>query len=202
MSEHTASPFAAALADLGRSLRPVASPFRLRDERAGDIAARERLLDASFGPARFEKTCERLREGRVAAEGLSFVAMQAGELVGTLRFWHIEAGRHQSLLLGPLAVSSAHRSAGIGRAMIEHGLQRAGRLGHASVILVGDAPYYAKFGFRRALAEGLTLPGPVDAARFLGLDLVPGALATAYGRVVGTGLLVETRGRDGLRRAA
>ena len=128
--------------------------------------------------------------------------MRGGELVGTLRFWHVEAGRQPSLLLGPLAVSSAHRSAGIGRAMIEHGLARARRLGHESVILVGDAPYYAKFGFRHALAEGLTLPGPIDPARFLGLDLVPGSLAAAYGRVVGTGLLVDTRGRDGLRRAA
>lgn len=185
-----------------RGLRLIRSPIRLRDERRGDAAARERLLDASFGPARFAKTCERLREGRLPAEGLSFVAKANGVLVGTLRFWHVEAGDRAALMLGPLAVDAAQRSSGIGRALVEHGLRRARRLGHAAVILVGDAPYYERFGFIRAPVSGLSLPGWVDETRFLGLDLVPGALAGARGRVVGTGLLVDPRGRDGARLAA
>ncbi len=185
-----------------RMLRPVSSSVRLRDERLGDVAAREAILDASFGFSRFEKTCERLREGRLAADGLSFVATAGNRVVGTLRFWHVEAGNCESLMLGPLAVAAEHRSAGIGRALIEHGLQRARKLGHGSVILVGDAPYYARFGFTRALTLGLTLPGPVDEARFLGLELVPGALSSAAGRVVGTGLLVAAHREDGPRLAA
>ena len=173
---------------LGRRLRPVAPSFRVRDERPRDEAAREALLDRSFGPGRFTKTCERLREGRLPADGLSF--------------WHVECGRKVALMLGPLAVDPSYRSAGIGRALIEHGLKRAAKLGHDSVILVGDAPYYGRFGFTASPVAQLVLPGPVDVARFLGLELVPGALAGISGRVVGAGLLVERRGREPLKLAA
>ncbi len=185
-----------------RNLRPVASSFRLRDERLGDLAARDLLLDASFGLSRHEKTCERLREGRLAADGLSFVATSAAAVIGTLRFWHVETGDRAALMLGPLAVSPDHRSAGIGRAIIEHGLRRAKKLGHDAVILVGDAPYYERFGFSRRHTLALTLPGPVDFERFLGLELVPGALEGSKGRVVGAGLLLTERDREGSRLAA
>lgn len=186
-----ARPLALRLADWRCSLSVPAGPVRLRDERADDLDAREALLDEAFGrAARLAKTCERLRVGRKPAEGLSFAATSGTALVGTLRFWHVEAGDREALMLGPLAVSRGQRSAGIGRTMIEHGLRRAVRLGHRSVILVGDAPYYHRFGFSRALTERLALPGPVDEARFLGLELVPGALAGARGRVVGTGVFM------------
>lgn len=168
----------------------VRTAFRLREERAGDIAAREALLDASLGAGRRAKTCERLRENRAAAEGLSFVAAAGSEVVGTLRLWHVEAGTCEALMLGPLAVARRHRSAGIGGALIEHALRRARKLGHRAVILVGDAPYYERFGFSREHTLGLDLPGPVDADRFLGVELVPGTLRGAKGRVVGTGLFV------------
>ncbi len=198
-----ARPFAIRLADWRRSLPVVAGPVRLRDERTADVPAREALLDATFGhAARRAKTCERLREGRRPAEELSFVAAAGNALVGTLHFWHVEAGDRAALMLGPLAVSADQRSAGIGRALIEHGLRRARRLGHAAVILVGDAPYYGRFGFSRAVTTGLTLPGPVDDARFLGLELVPGALAGARGRVVGTGVFVAARLEGEYRLAA
>ena len=189
-------------AGLGRMLRPVAPSVRIRDERPRDEAAREALLDRSFGPGRFTKTCERLREGRLPADGLSFVALDGATVVGTLRFWHVECGRKAALMLGPLAVDPATRSAGIGRALIEHGLRRAAKHGHDSVILVGDAPYYGRFGFAHAPVAKLVLPGPVDVERFLGLELVAGALAGASGRVVGAGLLVERRRREPMRLAA
>lgn len=198
-----ACPFAIGLADWRRSLPVAAGPVRLRDEQADDVAAREALLDTAFGTsARLAKTCERLREGRRAADGLSIAATRGTTLIGTLRFWHVEAGDREALMLGPLAVDAAQRSAGVGRAMIEHGLRRARRLGHRAVILVGDAPYYERFGFSRALTTGLVLPGPVDEARFLGLDLVPGALAGAQGRVVGSGVLVDARLEGEYRLAA
>ncbi len=187
---------------LGRMLRPVAPSFRIRDERSRDEAAREALLDRSFGPGRFTKTCERLRENRQPADELSFVAVDGATVVGTIRFWHVECGRKVALMLGPLAVDPAYRSAGIGRALIDHGLRRAAKLGHEGVILVGDAPYYARYGFTAAPVAKLVLPGPVDVARFLGLELVPGALAGASGRVVGSGLLVERRRREPLKLAA
>jgi predicted N-acetyltransferase YhbS len=169
------------------------SGVTLRDERAGDDLARERLLDASFGPARFEKTCERLREGRMAARGLALVARDSEALVGTLRFWHVEAGGAPALLLGPLAVAGSHRKLGLGAAMMRMGLDRAQALGHKAVILVGDEPYYSRFGFARTHAQSLDLPGWYDPARFLGLELTPGALAHATGMVVATGALERRR---------
>ncbi len=66
--------------------------IQIRDERAADVAAREHLLDACFGEARFTKTCERLREGRLPAEGLALVVEMDGRLVATVRLWHVDAG--------------------------------------------------------------------------------------------------------------
>jgi predicted N-acetyltransferase YhbS len=166
---------------------PMFAPqgFTIVDETPADVAARESLLDAAFGPARFLKTCERLREGQKPAPGLALVAKDdADELVATLRLWPIFAGgRRPALLLGPLAVADHARSLGIGARMIRESLARAEALGHRAVLLVGDAPYYAKFGFERRFTERLTMPGPVERARFLGLELAPGALAGAEGRV-------------------
>ena len=169
------------------------SGVTLRDERSGDMAARERLLDESFGEARFEKTCERLREGRLAARGLALSAMEGEALLGTLRFWHVEAGGAPVLLLGPLAVAGSHRDLGLGAALMRMGLDRAQALGHKAVILVGDEPYYSRFGFARAPAQNLDLPGWYDPARLLGLELEPGALAHATGMVVATGALERRR---------
>ncbi len=184
-----------------RMVMPEAAAFRIREERPRDSLAREMLLDRTFGLERFAKTCEKFRAGRRPAEGLSFVAVSGGTIVGTLRFWLIEAGDQASLLLGPLAIDARHRSAGIGSALIRHGLDRAYKLGHGSVLLVGDAPYYGRFGFTRTLARPFHLPGPVDIDRFLGLELAPGALTGAKGRVVAAGLIVERR-RGGEDRLA
>jgi predicted N-acetyltransferase YhbS len=162
--------------------------LRILDETHHDVDARESLLDARFGDARFAKTCERLREGRLPAEGLSLVAHDGGRLVGTVRFWHVSAGPgRRALLLGPLAVAESHEGRGVGSGLMRVGLAKAAALGHRAVLLVGDAPYYARFGFRGELTDGLWLPGPVDRARFLGLDLATGALSGASGLVQATG---------------
>jgi predicted N-acetyltransferase YhbS len=166
------------------SLRPV--NVTIRDERLSDVAARERLLDDAFGPARFAKTCQRLRDGRPPARRLALVASDGKHLVGTLRFWNIQAGDRRALLLGPIAVAESHRCAGIGSRLILTGLDRARRFGHRAVLLVGDAPYYARFGFERRFTEALIMPGPVEDERFLGLELAPGALAWAEGLVTVT----------------
>jgi predicted N-acetyltransferase YhbS len=162
--------------------------FDIFDERPDDAAAREALLDEAFGPARFLKTCERLRAGRMPARGLALVAEEEGRLVATMRLWSVHAGPGRpALLLGPLAVARSHRSLGLGAAMIEEGLARATARGHGAVILVGDAPYYARFGFDASTTQGLVMPGPVERERFLGLELTKGALAGASGRVIATG---------------
>jgi predicted N-acetyltransferase YhbS len=160
------------------------------NEQAGDAARREALLDSAFGrKERFAKTCQRMRDGRVPAHGLSLVARKDGAFVGTLRMWHVDAGGVPALLLGPLAVSASHRSEGIGSLLMDEALSRAKHLGHRAVILVGDAPYYARWGFSRGHTLNLAMPGPVEDARFLGLELQDGALQKAQGLVKPTGAL-------------
>ncbi|MBG0798576.1 N-acetyltransferase [Methylocystis sp. L43] len=161
------------------------APFAICNEAPSDHAAREALLDDAFGPARFLKTCQRLRDGSAPAPGLALVATDSvGALIGTLRLWPVLAGGRAALLLGPLAVAAQARSLGVGGALIRESLARAADFGHRAVLLVGDAPYYARFGFERRFTERLTMPGPVERARFLGLELVDGALSGARGRVV------------------
>ncbi|MEA2929286.1 MAG: hypothetical protein QOG38_1714 [Hyphomicrobiales bacterium] len=160
----------------------------IRNERSTDIAARERLLDAAFGPARFAKASERLREGRFAADGLSFAAVENGGLVGTARLWNVSAGvGRPALLLGPLAVAADARNRGIGTALMQRALREARRLGHAAILLVGDAPYYGRFGFSTDKTGTLRLPGPFEPERFLGLELTAGTLDGARGLVRATG---------------
>lgn len=157
--------------------------IKIFTETPTDAPAIETLLDNAFGPRRHTKTAERLREGRRPANELALVALDNRTLVGTIRLWHVEAGGVPALLLGPVAVHEGWRNQGVGAALVETSLSRAQEQGHGAVILVGDAPYYGRFDFRRELTLGLTLPGPVNLDRFLGLELIPGALAGACGSV-------------------
>jgi predicted N-acetyltransferase YhbS len=160
----------------------------IRHERMSDIAARDFLLDRCFGKARTAVTSERLREGRLPAEGLSFTATEHGRVVGTVRLWHVSAGpRRPALLLGPLAVDADCRNRGVGAALMERAIAEARRRGHREIILVGDAPYYARFGFSAAHAGKLALPGPYEPHRLLGLALRPDAAAAPTGLVRATG---------------
>jgi predicted N-acetyltransferase YhbS len=170
---------------------PDAAPFAIRNERGSDIAAREALLDACFGENRDARTCQRLRDGRSTAEGLAFSAVRKGKLdgrlVGTIRLWHVRAGGVAALVLGPLAVDPSCRSLGIGRALVKHALAVAKARGHGAVILLGDAPYYARFGFSGLKTGELSLPGPFERDRLLGVELRDGALDGAWGMIVPTG---------------
>lgn len=149
----------------------------------------EMLLDRSFGPDRFKKTAYKLRENVAPIPELSLVAVEHDEfgneiLEGTIRYWPVTVGGSVSaLLLGPIAVSGHLQGGGLGSKLIRMSLNKAAALGHRAVILVGDAPYYARFGFTRGLTLGMRLPGPVDPERFLGLELVPGALSGAAGMI-------------------
>ncbi|MBS7696072.1 MULTISPECIES: N-acetyltransferase [unclassified Chelatococcus] len=164
----------------------------IRDEIAADIPAREVLLDRAFGPHRFMKTCERLREGRLPAEGLALSAVdEGGTLVGTLRLWSVAAASgHDALLLGPLAVSAERQGGGLGSALMRDALMRAAGLGHRAVLLVGDEPYYRRFGFAPARTVDLSLPGPYERERFLARELRAGALEGARGLILATGRLI------------
>lgn len=159
----------------------------IRTEMPSDVPAREALLDAAFGAARWRKSSEPLRAGRRPAEGLSFCATRHGRVVGTVRLWNVAAGHGcPALLLGPLAVAHDARGIGIGAALVRHALAQARRRGHRAVLLVGDAGYYARLGFAAEPAAQLRL-ADTDRHRLLAHELVPGALAQAQGVIVPTG---------------
>jgi len=184
------------------ALTPNAAPFAIRAEKASDLVAREALLDVCFGENRRLRTCQRLRDGRMPAEGLAFSAMAQGRLGGTLRLWHVSAGGTRALMLGPLAVEASCRKLGVGAALMDHALAAATARGHRAVILLGDAPYYARFGFAAEKAAALSLPGPFERERLLGLELVPGALDAACGMIVATGAKAISARRAPRARAA
>src|SRR4029077_17730209 len=158
-----------------------------------DIAAREALLDEAFGSLRWRKSSQRLRDGRSPAAGLAFVATEGKRVIGSAptggrgvlvpaRLWAIACGTgHSALLLGPVAVASDCRNRGIGAALINHALNTARRRGHGAIVLVGDAPYYGRFGFSTEKTGALRMPGPFERHRLLALELAPGALKGARG---------------------
>jgi predicted N-acetyltransferase YhbS len=169
------------------ALTPDAAPFAIRAERTSDVAAREALLDACFGDNRHTRTCQRLRDGRAPAEGLALSAVRLGRVVGSVRLWHVSAGGIPALMLGPLAVEASSRQLGVGAALMDHALAAAKARGHRAVILLGDAPYYARFGFAAAKTGELSLPGTFERDRLLGLELREGALDGAWGMIAPTG---------------
>jgi predicted N-acetyltransferase YhbS len=159
-------------------------------ESVEEVAAREALLDLCLGEERRAKSSERLREGREPAVGLAFSAHGPdGRLAGTVRLWNVSAGPGKpALLLGPLAVHPWFRQDGLGGALMRTALDAARARGHGAIILVGDAPYYARFGFSSAKTGGLWMPGPFDRNRLLGLELTAGALDGARGLISPTGV--------------
>jgi predicted N-acetyltransferase YhbS len=162
----------------------------VRDEKITDIAGREALLDVAYGAERFTKASERLREGRLPADRLALVAVEYGQIIGTVRLWNVVAGPGRAaLLLGPLAVHPEHRNRGIGSTLMRRAIARARMLGHRVILLVGDAPYYSRFGFAATQTGALWMPRRYDQARLLALELQQGALTGARGMIGAAGAL-------------
>src|SRR5258708_39090604 len=120
------------------------APFVVRSERASYVVAREALLDACFGVNRQTRTCQRLRDGRVPAEGLALSAVCNGRLVGTLRLWHVSAGGGPALTLGPLAVEPSCRHPRIRRGPGQPAPAAAKARRHGGGLLLGRPPHYAR----------------------------------------------------------
>ena len=161
----------------------MTATYRL--EKPDDAAAIETLVAQGFGPGRFAKTAYRLGEGVHHLPALAFVAERNGELVATVRYWPIDVGGAAALMLGPLAVRNELRGQGIGIGLMQRSLDEARTLGHRAVLLVGDEPYYSRVGFTVIAPRGrITMPGPVDYGRLLGLPLADGALDEMKGPVV------------------
>ena len=142
-------------------------------ERPKDASAVDALILRAFGPGRFAKAAERLREGRSPRLDLSFVAWDGGRIVGSVRQWTVKVGATRSIFLGPIAVEADYRSQGLGAALIERACEAAAGAGQATIVLVGDTPFFGPLGF--VPAPRVLMPGPVDRRRVLARALQPGA---------------------------
>lgn len=162
------------------------SNFEIRLETDGDAPALSQLSAEAFGPGRFTRSAYRVREGVPPVAALCLCGLLDRKLVGGIRFTAIRIGDSEgAALLGPLVVDPVVKGKGYGKALVEEGLARARAEGFALVLLVGDMPYYGRFGFQPVPPGQIALPGPVDPARLLAVELVRGALANATGMVKG-----------------
>lgn len=153
----------------------------LMPERPLDAPLAGGLIERAFGPGRQAKAAERLREGAFPVRELSFLAWRDKRAVGCVRLWPIHIGARPALLLGPLAVASEFRSAGIGAALVTRACEAAAAAGHELILLVGDEAFFRPLGFCRT--AGVVMPGPVDPRRVLARALVDGAARDLAGAV-------------------
>lgn len=151
---------------------PQILPAVFRPAQSSDLPQIEALLDAAFGPARHNRTAYRLRDGAVAEPDLSFVASDGAALFGSVQCWPIrlragDGSLHPLVLLGPVVIDAGRRGQGIASALIAAALAAVDGRGGAPVLLIGDAPFYGRFGFSAVATAAWSLPGPVDRARLL-----------------------------------
>lgn len=168
--------------------------FVITRETTADIAEREALLDRVMGEGRKRKSSEKLRRKRLPADGLALIARdENGIMVGTVRLWHISAGKKPdgknvpALLLGPLAVETSLAGRGVGSALMRQAIESAKQFGHKAILLVGNPEYYTRFGFIGGKTDALAMPGPVERHRFLALELENNYLSGAAGLLTATG---------------
>jgi predicted N-acetyltransferase YhbS len=168
--------------------------IELTDERPADAAAIETLLDQAFGPDRLAKSSYSYRKQVSRIWPLCLVARDQGRIVGTIRYWPICVGptATPALLLGPVAVHADYRSSGVGGMLIRTSLARAAAAGHHLVMLVGDEPYYGRFGFRPAAEWGITMQAE-NPARVLALPLHPATLEGVELPAVPAGMVERRR---------
>lgn len=160
--------------------------IRLEPETPADSAEVEALYDLAFAPGRTALSAYQLREGVAPVAELSrLIRDDYGAVVGAIRYWPVRIGEagHPALLLGPVAVHPTRQGEGLGALLILETLELARALGWERVILVGDEPYYRRFGFSRALARALDFPKPVNPNRLLARELVEGAMRGVSGMV-------------------
>ncbi|MEW6124810.1 MAG: N-acetyltransferase [Pseudomonadota bacterium] len=160
-------------------------PIALAPEIPQDADAIDKLHRRTFGPGRFTRTAFRLREQAVHDLALSFTAHVGTMMVGSVRLTPIAIGTTPALLLGPLTVEPPFRSVGIGARLMEVCMEAARAAGHTLVVLVGDAPYYSRFGFKHVPPGRIQMPGPVDPARLLVAELRDGAFEGVSGMARG-----------------
>ncbi len=160
--------------------------MELTVETAEDEAEVEALFDLCFAPGRRALSSYRLREGVAPIRALCMILRdETGQIVAAIRYWPVRVGGTPALLLGPVAVHPTRQGEGLAARLIRETLARALAMGHARVMLVGDLPYYQRFGFTKL--EGVEMPPPTNPERILGLALVPGAWEGIKGAVTRAG---------------
>jgi len=161
----------------------VSLVLQLREETEADWWEVEALFDLCFAPGREALSSYRLRDGVAPVAALCIVARDDadGVLGGAIRYWPVQAGDRPALLLGPVAVHPTRQGEGLGAWLIRDSLHRATDAGWSRAMLVGDAPYYGRFGFDRL--TGVDMPPPTNPDRVLGRALVPGAWEGVRGAV-------------------
>lgn len=155
--------------------------LELTVETPGDTWEVEALYDLCFAPGREALSSYRLREGVPPVAPLCLILRDGGVLAAAIRHWPVRIGRKSALLLGPVAVHPTRQGEGLGGWLILESLDRARAEGWARVMLVGDEPYYRRFGFTRL--DGVEMPPPTNPDRVLGVALEPGAWVAVRGRV-------------------
>lgn len=160
--------------------------YRLEEETEADWWEVEALYDLCFAPGRTALSSYRLRDGVPTVAPLCLTLRDdEGILSAVIRYWPVRVGDEDSLLLGPVAVHPTRQGEGLGGLLINESLAEARRLGWERVMLVGDAPYYSRFGFRKL--EGVIMPPPTNPNRVLGLELRKGAWVGVTGQVTKAG---------------
>ena len=156
--------------------------IKLAEETEADWWEVEALYDLCFAPGREALSSYRLRDGVPKVADLCLVARdETGILAGAIRYWPVLAGGRKALLLGPVAVHPTRQGEGLAALLINESLILARSLGWDRVLLVGDEPYYGRFGF--AKLDDIEMPPPTNPDRVLGLDLTPGAWKGVQGDV-------------------
>jgi len=157
--------------------------YQISQEASDDLWEVEALYDTCFAPGRTALSSYRLRDGVPQVAELSRVARDGeGILAGAIRYWPVRVGGKIALLLGPVAVHPTRQGEGLGALLMRDSLELAAARGWDRVMLVGDEPYYRRFGFTKL--NGVVMPPPTNPERVLGLELEPGAWKTVRGKVL------------------
>jgi predicted N-acetyltransferase YhbS len=164
----------------------MSAPVTTRSLAADDAALVSALHARVFGPGRFARTAYRVREGTPLIGRFCRGAFLGERLIAALRLTEVTIGGEPgALLLGPLAVDPDFAGEGWGRKLVSESVGHARADGVPLIVLVGDEPYYARFGFKRVVPGSIGLPGPVDPSRLLAAELTPGAAARFGGLLAG-----------------
>ncbi len=166
-----------------RVIDPNFPSYTITAEKNDHASGNEALYDRCFGYGRFAKTAERLREGNVLLKKLSLVAIDSeGLVIAAVRLWPLQIGETgQAVFVGPVAVDNQYRGSGLGLQMTNQCMELAKQDGWPLAILIGDAGYFSKIGFKRISTDQYPAPGYVPPQRLLALDLKDHALSKIEG---------------------